>query len=199
VHNLMTGRIVSRPEPRRSTPYHKAHATALAGLSITRGGDDRFYNNILIGAGEAPKRPAAGADAALARVAGFGLWVYDTREAPLATGGNVYFDGAERYARERGALVVEKEKPAVRVVEEGGAVYLELDAGGAIGAAQTAPVTTAMLGKTRVSGLGYENADGSPLTVDTDYFGKRRDARRPSAGPVEGLGKGRVRIRVWPQ
>jgi hypothetical protein len=199
VHNLMTGRIVSRPEPRRSTPYHKAHSTALAGLSITRGGDDRFYNNILIGAGEAPKRPAAGADAELARVTGFGLWVYDTREAPLATGGNVYFDGAERYARERGALVVEKEKPAVSVVEEGGAVYLELDAGGAIGAAQTAPVTTATLGKTRVSGLGYENADGSPLTVDTDYLGKRRDARRPSAGPVEGLGKGRVRIRVWPQ
>ncbi len=48
-HNLMTGRIVSRPEPRRSTPYHQAHSTALAGLSNTTGGDNRFYNNVLGG------------------------------------------------------------------------------------------------------------------------------------------------------
>src|SRR5450759_2583347 len=49
VHNLMTGRIVSRPELTRSTPYHEAHSTAVVGLSNTRGGDDRFYNNILVG------------------------------------------------------------------------------------------------------------------------------------------------------
>jgi hypothetical protein len=31
-HNLMTGRIISRPELRRSTPFHPAHSTAVAGL-----------------------------------------------------------------------------------------------------------------------------------------------------------------------
>ena len=51
-HNLMTGQIVSRPEPRRVTPYHPAHSTAVAGLVDIKGGDDRFYNNILVGKGE---------------------------------------------------------------------------------------------------------------------------------------------------
>ena len=55
-HNLMTGRILSRPEPRRSTPYHKAHSTALAGLYSTTGGDNRFYNNLLVGNGPAARR-----------------------------------------------------------------------------------------------------------------------------------------------
>jgi hypothetical protein len=54
VHNLMTGRILSRPEPRRSTPYHKPHSTALAGLNSIAGGDDRFYNNLFVGNGGPP-------------------------------------------------------------------------------------------------------------------------------------------------
>jgi len=48
-HNLMTGRIDSRPELSRSTPYHQAHSTALAGLTNISGGDNRFYNNVLAG------------------------------------------------------------------------------------------------------------------------------------------------------
>ena len=82
-HNLMTGRILSQPEPRRSTPYHKAHSTALAGLTSIVGGDDRFYNNIFVGGAEADINPL--------RFGGHGLWVYNHREYPLQTGGNVYF------------------------------------------------------------------------------------------------------------
>jgi hypothetical protein len=48
VHNLMTRKIVSFPERGRSTPYHQAHSTALAGLKNITGGDNRFYNNILV-------------------------------------------------------------------------------------------------------------------------------------------------------
>lgn len=47
-HNLMTGKMVSFPERARSTPYHQAHSTALAGLKNITGGDNRFYNNILV-------------------------------------------------------------------------------------------------------------------------------------------------------
>src|SRR3990172_7800796 len=52
-HNLMAGRIESRPELKRSTPYHEAHSTALAGLTNIKGGDNRFYNNIFVGGGSA--------------------------------------------------------------------------------------------------------------------------------------------------
>ncbi|MBI4875374.1 MAG: right-handed parallel beta-helix repeat-containing protein [Acidobacteria bacterium] len=158
VHNLMAGRINSRPELNRSTPYHQAHSTALGGLSNTKGGDNRFFNNIL--AGEARS----------------GLRVYDSREYPTQTGGNAEADP----------------KPAV--VEEGGSVYLRLTLDSE---ARTPLVTTALLGKARISGLAYENADGSPLTVGSDYFGKKRNDTNPSAGPFENPGAGEIRLKVW--
>ena len=48
-HNLFTGKIISRPEPSRETPYHPAHSTTVAGLVTIKGGDDRFFNNIMAG------------------------------------------------------------------------------------------------------------------------------------------------------
>jgi len=37
-HNLFVGRIISRPEPSRETPYHPAHSTKVAGLVNIKGG-----------------------------------------------------------------------------------------------------------------------------------------------------------------
>ena len=68
--DLIAGRIVSRPEPRRSTPYHKAHSTALAGLDSTTGGDNRGQQILVLGridlvmtAGQHRHRAAADAGA----------------------------------------------------------------------------------------------------------------------------------------
>ena len=51
----------------------------------------------------------------------------------------------------------------------------------------------------KIPGLGYENPDGSPLAVTTDYFGKRRAETRPSAGPFEQSGTGPLTLKVWPR
>jgi hypothetical protein len=195
-HNLMTGRILSRPEPRRSTPYHKAHATALAGLTSITGGDNRFYNNIFVGNG-AP--PAAGteADANPLRFGGFGLWVYNHREYPLFTGGNVYWKGAAGYYEERGALRSPAADPKPEIVEDGDRVYLRLNLGSDVEKAATRLVNTELLGKAKVSGLAYENADGSSVVIDTDYSGQPRNAAAPSAGPFERPGQGDVKLKVW--
>ena len=48
VNNLIGGRITMHPELGRKTPYHPAHVTKLAGLAKTKGGDNRFYNNMFI-------------------------------------------------------------------------------------------------------------------------------------------------------
>ena len=184
VHNLMTGKITSQPAG-RSTPYHQAHATTLAGLSNTKGGDNRFYNNILVGRGKPP------ADA------GFGLWVYDAREFPLQTGGNVYYNGARPYSKETNPLVLSGSDPKVRVVEEGDRVFLHFAAGQKLEQAVTTLVTTEILGKALISKLPYENPDGSPLTIDTDYFGAKRKAARPTAGPFENPGQGDLKLKVW--
>ena len=196
VHNLMTGRILSRPEPRRSTPYHKAHSTALAGLNSTMGGDDRFYNNIFVGNG-APPAAGAEADANPLRFGGFGLWVYDQREYPLQAGGNVYFGGARAYFQESGALNLSEANPKPEIVEEGDRVYLRLKLGADVERAATRLVNTELLGKAKIPGLAYENADGSRVVIDSDYFGKPRKATGPSPGPFENPGQGDLKLKVW--
>jgi hypothetical protein len=193
VHNLMAGKIVSRPEPSRATPYHRAHSTAVAGLSATRGGDDRFYNNILAGGGA--DTAAAAQDPKSKRATGFGLWVYDTRELPLQTGGNVYLNGARPYAKESGALVLSNADPQLRIEERNGGVYLHLALPLEVRNAETKVVTTALLGKAMVPRVAYENADGTPVAIDCDYFGRKRAGSRPTAGPFEQPGP--TALKVW--
>jgi alpha-N-arabinofuranosidase len=58
-------------------------------------------------------------------------------------------------------------------------------------------LTTELLGKTMVSGLGYENPDGSPIKIDTDYFGARRSKINPSSGPFEAPAAGMLKLKAW--
>ena len=46
-------------------------------------------------------------------------------------------------------------------------------------------MTSARLGKASISGCAFENPDGSPITIATDYFGKPRNAANPTPGPFE--------------
>lgn len=64
--------------------------------------------------------------------------------------------------------------------------------------AKRALVTTALLRKGVAAGYAFENPDGSPLKIDTDYFGKRRDEANPSAGPFEKPMVGPATYKVWP-
>ena len=195
-HNLFAGKIVSTEEPGRETPYHPAHTTTVAGLANIKGGDNRFLNNIFIGTGAAPAELPSQADRHR-RAAGYGLWVYDTREFPLLTGGNVYYHGARPYAKEAGPLLQTDFYPGLQLIEEGNRTYLQLTLGDSPQKAATTPVTTKLLGQAKIPGLPYENADGSPLKVDTDYFGQRRIGVPPAPGPFANPGTGSLRLKVW--
>lgn len=195
VHNLFAGRIESRQELRRFTPYHQPHSTALAGRSNIRGGDHRYYNNLFVGHGASePAKPKGKSDQ---RGVGFGLAVYDTLEFPLKTGGNVYYRGAQPYAKEVDPLIVSDLDPKPEIVEEGSAVRLLLALGPALPRAATVLVTSELLEKARVPNLPYANVDGSPLRIDRDYLGRPRDSARPTAGPFEAPGAGRATFKVW--
>lgn len=195
-HNLLTGRIISYTEPRRSTPYLRAHSTALAGLASTVGGDDRFYNNIFVGNG-GPPAAGAEADTNPRRFGGYGLWIYNHREFPLRTGGNVYLMGARAYYKEDDALRPAAVEPKPEIVEQGDHVYLRLSLPEEVRKAATKIVTTELLGTAKISGLPFENADGSPVVVDRDYFGKKRNPAAPSAGPFAHPGHGDLKLKVW--
>lgn len=196
-HNLFAGKITNRPEPSRDTPYHPAHSTTVAGLVNVKGGDDRFYNNIFVGNGATLTSDRKGNVKELRWISSFGLWGYDGRDLPLLTGGNVYCRGAEPYAREAGHTVLAGTDPKVKLVQEGDRFILQINLGSELKQADTLFVTTDILGQARIPGLPYENADGSPLKVDTDYFGKKRSTTKPTGGPFESPGEGELRLKVW--
>ena len=60
------------------------------------------------------------------------------------------------------------------------------------------PVTSVRLCKVSNSGCAFENPDGSPITIGTDYFGKPRNAANPTPGPFEAPETGTVTLKVWP-
>jgi alpha-N-arabinofuranosidase len=192
-HNLFSGRIVSRPEPNRATPYHPAHSTAVEGLATIHGGDNRYYNNIFVGPGEDEASRRASRDAHHA--AGYGLWVYDERDWPLQTGGNVYVRGARPYRLESDAQKPANAEFGMAIRERSpGRVALQITGARAIsGTGQR--VTTALLGKAKVANLPYENADGTPLTLDRDFLNQPRHDINPTPGPVENLKDGSVPVR----
>jgi hypothetical protein len=48
-----------------------------------------------------------------------------------------------------------------------------------------------------VPDLPYVNPDGAPLSLDTDYRGRRRQSRNPTPGPFERPGTGALVLGVW--
>jgi hypothetical protein len=196
VHNLFAGKITNRPEPSRETPFHPAHSTTVAGLVSIKGGDGRYYNNLFVGNGEALTGDRKGNLKELRWISSFGLWGYDGRELPLQTGGNVYYRGAEPYAREAGPTALAGTDPKVKLVQQGGQFILQISPGPGLKQASTTLVTTGILGQAKTPGLPYEQADGAPLKVDTDYFGKQRSKTKPTAGPFERPGEGDLRLKV---
>ena len=195
-HNLFAGKIISRPELKRATPFHPAHQTAMAGLVNVKGGDNRFFNNILVGRGPGASEPDKADPRDPLRRGGYGLWVYDEREFPLQSGGNVYYNAARPYAKETNHVVRAERDPKIKLVQEKGQVVLQLDLGPAVKPASTTLVTTALLGKAKIPGLAYENADGSAMRITTDFFGKKWSKKNPGAGPFANPAAGLVTLKT---
>jgi hypothetical protein len=187
VHNLFAGRIYLRPELRRETPFHPAHSAKVAGLLNIAGGDDRFYNNIFVGRGANLKPDEARQ---------YGLATYDKAARPIFAQGNVYLNGATPCVNETDHVKRAEADPAVKIAEQGESVYLRITLDDSLKAADTTLVTTNRLGLAAVPKVAYENADGTPLKVDTDYFGKKRSVK-PTPGPFENPGQGPLKLKVW--
>jgi hypothetical protein len=192
-HNLMTGVIISKPVLDRQTPWHPAHSTKVAGLSNIKGGDNRFYNNIFVGA---DKTPAAKPDAKSnwrGKNFSHGLEVYDSSGFPIHAGGNLYLNGARPYKAEADATVVPETVRVIFTEEALGQLQLNFTPPAALTQAVTKTVTTKSLGRARIPNLPYEDSDGTRLKVNTDFFGKRRDST-PTPGPFEHPGSGPIQL-----
>ena len=170
--------VVSHDELGRETPFIKPHSTEVAGLRNIPGGDDRFYNNILVD---------------------HGLDGYDEAGLPSGMKGNVFLDGAQPSASEESPVLRPELRSGPRADREGGR-HLPGDHARAAWA-EGAPrplVTTELLGRAKVPDLPYVQPDGSPYRLDTDYVGRRRNADNPFPGPFERPEGGRQLLKVWP-
>jgi alpha-N-arabinofuranosidase len=179
VHNLFAGRLESRPELGRETPFHKAHSTEVAGLRKIPGGDDRFFNNVF--------------------VSSTGLAPYDKAAQPVQMAGNVFLQGARPCKAEREPLVLPEFDPGLKLVEKPDGLYLQITLDKAWAEKQPRQlVTTERLGRARVPDLPYEQPDGSPYRLDSDYLGAKRNAANPCPGPLEFRKGGEQILKVWP-
>jgi alpha-N-arabinofuranosidase len=126
----------------------------------------------------------------------YGLWGYDGREFPLQAGGNVYYNAAAPCSNET-ACVVLQDNPEVKLSSVDEHYFLQMTFSRESKQRTTDRVTTASLGTTRVAGLPYENADGSPIRIDSDYFGKSRSRSKPTVGPFERPSFNTLNVKVW--
>jgi alpha-N-arabinofuranosidase len=177
VHNLMAGEIRVNAYDARQTPFHKAHSTELLGMHDNPFGDDKFLNNVFAGRAD--------------------LSVYDKAPLPVRMEGNVFLAGAKPSKHERTPVIKPAFEPGLKVVEKPDGFYLEFVWDKAFGTGTRRTVTTALLGKAAIPDLPYEQADGQPIRIDTDFFDKQRKAADPTPGPFENPGAGRLSLEVW--
>jgi len=177
-HNLFAGTVKVLPADRRQTPFLKAHSTAVAGYHDNPRGDNRYYNNLFVQRAD--------------------LSAYDDSLLPMTMRGNVYLAGAKASAFDKGAIVKTGLEPGVQVSSKPGGLYLDIrfDQAWMIEEPREL-VTSAALGKAVIPDLGYEQPDGTPIRIDTDYLEKGRSESNPTPGPFEKPGQGKLSIKIW--
>jgi alpha-N-arabinofuranosidase len=94
--------------------------------------------------------------------------------------------------------VEEDYDPRIRLSEESDGWYLEIRLDKTWAEKARRPlVTTDLLGMALTPDAPFENPDGTPLRIDTDYFGKPRDGNNPFPGPFENRDSWPRTIKLW--
>lgn len=178
VHNIFAGAFRLYPFDARETPFLKAHSTKLAGLHDNPDGDLRFYNNIFY-------RP-------------FNLSKLDKPKLPVSMDGNVFLNGAKPSRWEKDPIVTTNAVPAVQLTERRGHYYLRMKLSKRLTAERTRKlVTTAVLGNAVIPNLPFEQPNGEPISISTDYLGRSRNESNPMPGPFEKSSSGNLVFKVW--
>lgn len=209
IHNLFCGGIYRYNVLNRSTPYHIPHSTEVLGTALVYGYDDRVYQNIFAKNYEAENGKwrsgtyiydgcPTSLEEYIERVLKNGkgdVETYDNVQQPAFINNNCYLDGVKAFERENSKFISSL-NPNVKIYEENGKVYLEIDMPEDYKPLPTEIITTEKLGMPRISEAPFENPDESPITADTDLLGAKR-AAAPTVGPVEQLKPGHNKICVY--
>ncbi len=110
-------------------------------------------------------------------------------ELPVWAGGNLYFNGAKPMSKEKAPYVNTVDNIEIDYEEKGGKIHLKTNLYDLISKGKI-PADSIKCKLMRTEDIApafepeqkYENPDGTPITFDTDFFGKKRE-ENPIAGP----------------
>ncbi len=195
-NNLIYGKVRVRASQTRYTPYHMPHSTQLRGLFNSAGGDVRFYNNIFYG--KVKEKDGSIKDNGLSAYNNYPTNMEDAKnnpkipngldfKLPVYTFGNVYYKGATPHKDEVGHTVLSTEAPTTELTksDEGEYILSEPIDLNTLKRVVTTPVTTEILGHALIPEQLFENIDETPFVLDKDLYGRPRDTRYPTVGPIE--------------
>ncbi|MBQ8408981.1 MAG: right-handed parallel beta-helix repeat-containing protein [Clostridia bacterium] len=211
VHNLIMGDVRNLPVLDRQMPYHFPHSTDVLGITKVFGGDDRYYNNLFLGACKEKLRHATREDIPLIYdtiqevtknysapeeyYEGMKQWSfkYDPKQA-VWFGGNAYAGDAKPFRAE--VEPIETDGMSASVDKVGDEWVLTLSVPESVANANCEAVTTTGLGAPAFSEERYENPDGSDVDFTLDLLGNRRNGNT-IPGPIAKLKAGEQKITVW--
>ena len=180
VHNLIAGKIEAKAYDARQTPFLKPHSTALAGLHDNPRGDQRFYNNLLVGRVD--------------------LSQFDDGKLPIRMKGNVFLGGASPSRFETNVIIRTNFVPALKINHETDGWFLVMRCDSPWNQPPFCqPVTAGLLGRAVIPNADFENPDGSSFRLNADYFGQRQGGNNSTAGPFANSSTPNLRLNVWPE
>jgi alpha-N-arabinofuranosidase len=194
VHNLFIGKFIPETDD-RVVPYHREHSTELAGYSIIKGGDDRYYNNVFMSYNDEvawPERMGPERNGNF-----FGLGAFNSVDYPMIAEGNVYVDKAKAFDTENNPIEDTQFITQFELKNKDDGIYLEIRTDSKWLQRQRKLVTTELLGKAEIPNAPFVNPDGTPYYLDVDYFGRKRNTKNPAPGPFESIENGLMTVKVW--
>ena len=210
VHNVFAGSVRLVKIHSRATPYHFPHTTEVAGYLPVYGGDDRLYNNLILGKdqGSGGRHPAGNIGSIYnayhtpeeyplregAQEYFVGEFQFVAESQPVWIDGNAYSGHAYPYRAEKNAIVAEGMTADIEEID--GEWILTVNIPEAITSAYCTAVTTERLGTPRVTEEPYENPDGTPIDFTLDILGNIR-GENIIPGPFARLSAGENKFTVW--
>jgi len=87
----------------------------------------------------------------------------------------------------------------VRIEEKTDGIYLYLKISNDFTVKENKIISSSDFGEAMVPSAIFDNPDGTPIIINTDYFNKYRIWNRNTAGPFANLTLGDNRIKFWPK
>ena len=183
VHNLVTGKVfagLDRCAGGRYSFIYEPHGTVSIGNYRNMGGDLQWFNNHF------------GQKASLVN--------WDECLLPIRYTGNLFTSGAQPNQRDKSFMDASGFNSDVKLEQRADGWYLSMDVPEEwLETPLCSQVTTELLEKAIIPQQAFTNTDDSPLVIDKDYLGNKRNTRHPYPGPIEVKKSGVQEWKVWPK